>query len=31
LEGGLLTIKTMPGIHPKDLAEYRNSWKVFDA
>jgi hypothetical protein len=21
--------KKMPGIHPKDLAEYRNNWKVF--
>jgi len=23
--------KKMPGIHPKDLAEYRNNWKVFES
>jgi hypothetical protein len=23
--------KKMPGIHPKDLTEYRNNWKVFDS
>jgi len=28
---GLRTIKKMPRIHPKDLAEYRNNWKVFES
>ena len=23
--------KKMPGIHPKDLTEYRNNWKVFES
>jgi hypothetical protein len=23
--------KTMPGINPKDLTEYRNNWKVFES
>jgi hypothetical protein len=26
-----LNYKKMPGIHPKDVAEYRDNWKVFES